>query len=81
MLASTVHGQSRDRDIQAIPGSPPDMRSLPPGCSFLPRCAAAVPACGAAMPAPRPVGPGHEVRCIRAGESEADIKRALAGCA
>ena len=22
----------------AIPGSPPDMRSLPPGCSFAPRC-------------------------------------------
>lgn len=81
MLASTVQGQSRDRDIQAIPGSPPDMRRLPPGCSFLPRCAAAVPACAAAMPAPRPVGPGHEVRCIRAGESEADMKRALAGCA
>jgi peptide/nickel transport system ATP-binding protein len=81
MLASTVHGQSRDRDIQAIPGSPPDMRRLPPGCSFFPRCAAAVPACAAGMPAPRPVGQGHEVRCIRADQSEADMKRVLAGCA
>src|SRR5437588_1347646 len=30
MLASTVHGQARDKDIEAIPGSPPDMRRLPP---------------------------------------------------
>ena len=28
LLASTVHGQPRDRDIEAIPGSPPDMRRL-----------------------------------------------------
>ena len=39
MLASTVHGgQSRDAEIEAIPGSPPDLRRLPPGCSFAPRC-------------------------------------------
>lgn len=34
LLASTVHGQDRDRDIDAIPGSPPDMRYPLPGCSF-----------------------------------------------
>ena len=28
LLASTVHGQRRDQDIDAIPGSPPDMRRL-----------------------------------------------------
>jgi oligopeptide/dipeptide ABC transporter ATP-binding protein len=38
LLASTVHGQPRERDIDAIPGSPPDLRRLPPGCSFAPRC-------------------------------------------
>ena len=38
MLASTVHGEARDREIEAIPGSPPDLRRLPPGCSFAPRC-------------------------------------------
>jgi peptide/nickel transport system ATP-binding protein len=36
--ASTVHGQPRDRDIDAIPGSPPDPRRLAQGCSFAPRC-------------------------------------------
>jgi peptide/nickel transport system ATP-binding protein len=39
LLASTVHGQPRGRDIDAIPGSPPDLRRLPQGCSFAPRCA------------------------------------------
>ena len=34
LLASTVHGQARDRDIDAIPGSPPDMRRLSPGCAL-----------------------------------------------
>jgi len=38
LLASTVHGQNRDRDIEAVPGSPPDLRRLVPGCSFRPRC-------------------------------------------
>ena len=38
LLASTVHGQSRERDIEAIPGSPPDLRRLPAGCAFAPRC-------------------------------------------
>ena len=38
MLSSTVRGQRRDQEIEAIPGSPPDLRNLPPGCSFLPRC-------------------------------------------
>jgi peptide/nickel transport system ATP-binding protein len=37
LLASTVHGKPRDRDINAIPGSPPDLRRLSLGCSFAPR--------------------------------------------
>ena len=28
-----------DRRLQAIPGQPPSLISLPPGCSFRPRCA------------------------------------------
>src|SRR5438067_12263414 len=38
LLASTMHGQPRDRDIDAIRGSPPDTRRLPPRCSCAPRC-------------------------------------------
>src|SRR6185503_14755628 len=34
MLASTVHGQARGHDIEAIPGNPPDLRRAIVGCSF-----------------------------------------------
>ena len=66
MLASTVHGQARDKDIEAISGSPPDMRRLPPGCSFAPRCRYAATECTAAVPAAAELAPGHRVACIKA---------------
>jgi peptide/nickel transport system ATP-binding protein len=53
LLASTVHGQERDRDIDAIPGSPPDMRRLSPGCSFAPRCSRRIAECLTMIPEPR----------------------------
>ena len=65
MLASTVHGQSRDKDIEVIPGSPPDMRRLPPGCSFAPRCLERLPACRLAVPEPRVPQPGRMAACLR----------------
>src|SRR6202048_2773552 len=66
MLASTVHGQSRDKDIEAIPGSPPDMRRLPPGCSFAPRCRYAKAECIVGGPVATDLTPGHRVACIKA---------------
>jgi peptide/nickel transport system ATP-binding protein len=65
MLASTVHGQDRDADIEAIPGNPPDLRHLPPGCSFAPRCKYAVTACTEAPPPAFPVHGDGYARCIR----------------
>src|SRR5260221_8789255 len=65
MLASTVHGQPRDKDIEAIPGSPPDMRRLARGCSFAPRCRYAEQECISAVPAAVDVTPGHPVACIK----------------
>jgi peptide/nickel transport system ATP-binding protein len=63
LLASTVHGQRRDRDIDAIAGSPPDMRRLPPGCSFAPRCPRRMAECHVAIPEPRFSAPGHMAAC------------------
>jgi peptide/nickel transport system ATP-binding protein len=63
LLASTVHGQPRDRDIGAIPGSPPDMRRLPQGCSFAPRCARRMAECRVAVPEPRFPAPGRMAAC------------------
>lgn len=69
MLASTVHGQDRDTDIDAIPGTPPDMSRLAEGCSFAPRCRFAVDAiCTKGSPPPISLSPGRETRCFRAAE-------------
>jgi peptide/nickel transport system ATP-binding protein len=64
LLASTVHGQSKDRDIDAIPGSPPDMRRLPQGCSFAPRCARRSAACRTTIPEPRLLAAERMVACL-----------------
>ena len=64
LLASTVHGQPPERDIDAIPGSPPDLRRLPPGCSFAPRCPRRTADCRRAVPEPRFPEPGHMAACF-----------------
>jgi peptide/nickel transport system ATP-binding protein len=68
LLNSTVHGQSRERDIEAIPGSPPDLRALAPGCSFRPRCAFVRPACASGVPPPLAMPSGSTACCLRARE-------------
>jgi len=64
LLASTVHGQPRERDIDAIPGSPPDLRRLPPGCSFAPRCPRRAADCRREVPEPRFPELGHMAACF-----------------
>jgi peptide/nickel transport system ATP-binding protein len=64
LIASTVKGQDRSRDIEAIPGSPPDLRALPPGCSFAPRCRYAVEACVKTNPPPVDRAGAGYARCI-----------------
>jgi len=81
MLSSTVKDQARDKPLEAIPGSPPDLRALPPGCSFAPRCRFAVPSCLVAVPEPVADREGHMARCVRVGVENADLRlddRALA---
>ncbi len=65
MLASTVHGETRGKDIETIPGSPPDLRFLSPGCSFAPRCKFAIPDCGTSVPPVGVIASGHTACCIR----------------
>jgi len=50
LLTSTVHGRDKERDIDAIPGSPPDMRRPPQGCGFAPRCTRRLALCRTTMP-------------------------------
>ena len=70
LLASTVHGQARDRDIDAIPGSPPDMRHLPQGCAFAPRCARRMAECRHTVPKPRFPSLGRMAACLAVSGSE-----------
>jgi peptide/nickel transport system ATP-binding protein len=51
----TLHGPRRS--LTGIPGSPPDLRSVPAGCAFHPRCAFAFTACHTIEPALLPVVP------------------------
>jgi peptide/nickel transport system ATP-binding protein len=73
LLSSTVHGQSRDTRIEAIPGSPPDLRNLPRGCSFAPRCKFETAACTSAFPARTVLDNDHGASCFRLE----DVRRAL----
>ncbi|MCP2245114.1 ABC transporter ATP-binding protein [Lentzea aerocolonigenes] len=51
------------RELRGIPGSPPDLRSMPAGCPFHPRCPSAMDVCGERMPALEPVGERRRVAC------------------
>ncbi len=68
LLASTVHDQAPDKEIVAIPGSPPDLRNLPTGCSVAPRCSFAMKACRQAFPDPVFPAPGRMARCLRVAD-------------
>jgi len=67
MLSSTVHGDMRGKDIEAIPGSPPDLRALPSGCSFAPRCKFADAECRAGLPPEVVFDAGRMARCLKVG--------------
>ena len=64
MLSSSVSQQPRGSRIEAIPGSPPDLRRLPQGCSFAPRCRYVTEACTVAVPEARLFKDGRMARCI-----------------
>jgi len=64
MLSSTVKDQHRGAPLEAIAGTPPDLRALPTGCGFAPRCKFAVDHCRAAMPDAVVDSHGHSARCF-----------------
>ena len=65
MLAATAKDQDRSLPLEAIAGSPPDLRALPDGRSFAPRCKFVGADCIVAMPAPVADADGHMARCVR----------------
>ncbi len=58
-------GDFRRRELQVIPGQPPQVGAPITGCRFADRCPAAIGACRAGDIALTSLGPGHETRCVR----------------
>ena len=72
LLASTVGGSMRGQRLEAIPGSPPDLTSLPNGCSFAPRCRFTEDRCLASMPNEFWSAKEHMARCIKVETAPTD---------
>jgi peptide/nickel transport system ATP-binding protein len=67
LLSSTLRGAQRGHKLEAIPGSPPRLDSVPTGCSFLPRCSYVTGACSVEPLPLTQSGTGHFVRCVNSG--------------
>lgn len=61
-------GDWRRRDLEVIPGRPPEPGAMPAGCRFAARCAHAADAC--ATPVPLSTVDDRQVRCHRAATLE-----------
>jgi len=78
-------GDFRHRELQVIPGQPPQVGEYVTGCQFAARCVAAVDACRTGRLPLHVAGPGHLVRCARvdddslAAEIAAKTARAAPG--
>ena len=75
LLASTVLGAAHGQRLEAIPGTPPDMTSLPPGCSFAPRCRFADARCIHELPPEVALASDRMVRCLRVADGEISLAR------
>jgi peptide/nickel transport system ATP-binding protein len=75
LLASTVLGSARGQRLQAIPGIPPDLGSLPPGCSFAARCRFVEERCREVPPSEFALSATHMVRCGRVAAGEIEVAK------
>ena len=66
LLGSLPRLDGHTERLPTIEGTMPQADALPPGCRFHPRCVFAAPGCARADMALRPLGPDHQVACIRA---------------
>ncbi|MBK7820226.1 MAG: ABC transporter ATP-binding protein [Tessaracoccus sp.] len=64
------------RRLTGIPGSPPDLLSLPPGCAFSPRCEVAMKVCHERVPELRDIPGGRSACFLTNGELPAELLEA-----
>lgn len=74
MLASTVKNQPKGQALDAVPGTPPDLRFLPAGCSFAPRCKFCEPQFTQAMPPETWDEAGHMSRCFKVAQQQGRLQ-------
>ena len=63
-------GDYQRRELEVIAGQPPRGGAEITGCRFAARCPAAIDACRSAAISLAKLAPGHQARCIRAGDPE-----------
>ncbi len=66
LLAANLHGAVKGATLDAIPGAPPPLETVPVACSFAPRCALKEPRCESGPPPAIQLGKDRVVRCIHA---------------
>jgi len=70
LLAANLHGAVKGERLDAIPGAPPALDTIPTACSFAPRCLVRAAGCETSRPPVAVMDPGRMVRCIHAVEAE-----------
>src|SRR5262249_26431253 len=68
-LLSSIPKIGSREPLRGIPGSPPNLASLPPGCAFQPRCTRAIDRCSEEAPGETNLGHQHVSRCWLAEQS------------
>jgi oligopeptide/dipeptide ABC transporter ATP-binding protein len=63
LLRAFPNIRSDRRNLEVIPGSPPDLRNPPPGCRFHPRCTFAMDVCRTDVPPEVTFSDGVRVAC------------------
>jgi peptide/nickel transport system ATP-binding protein len=63
-------GDYQRRELEVIAGQPPRVGAEIAGCRFAERCPAVIDACRAAPISLARLAPGHQARCVRAGDPE-----------
>lgn len=71
LLAAIPRPGTARGQLEAIPGSVPQLIDPPAQCHFASRCKWAAPACSAAIPRLIPLSPRHEAACFRYEEADA----------
>ncbi|WP_249978323.1 ABC transporter ATP-binding protein [Vreelandella olivaria] len=70
LMNSRASGELKGQRLEAIPGSPPDLATLPSGCAFAPRCPYAIDTCHDSVPIAHTIEGQHWAACHRLEQTQ-----------